>query len=207
MSNQTEPKMRKKRTLNAFQLYMNSVRDSIKNDLGKKGPFKMTDVNKEGGSRWRKLKESASSSDKKLVLKFQEDANKLKENAPMVEVLPKKVKKDKSSRPKKPPTTYNLFMKSMYPVMAKKHPEEKFLEVSKRVSTEWKRLNASSAAKDKKVVLKFQKMKLELQNSLKSEPAPVVEKKEEKTVQESKKNPTNKRKKESKSKKSKKAKN
>ena len=141
----TQPNMRKKRTPNAFMLFMKESRQEIKSDLVKQNgnDVKASDVAKEGGNRWR-----AIPNDDPLKVRLQKEAKQLKDNAPMVEFIPKKQKKDKQNKPKKLPSAYNLFVKDIFPSMKEKHPDKKFTELSKLLGNEWKRINASKDKKD-----------------------------------------------------------
>ena len=142
----TQPNMRKKRTPNAFMLFMKESRQEIKSDLVKQNgnDVKASEVAKEGGNRWR-----AMPNDDPLKVRLQKEAKQLKDNAPMVEFIPKnQKKKDKQNKPKKSPSAYNLFVKNMFASMKEKHPDKKLKELSKLLGNEWNRIKLSTDKKD-----------------------------------------------------------
>ncbi len=80
----------------------------------------------------------------------------------LIKVLSKKirVKKDKN-HPKKNLSSYFLFQNDQRASMKKKHPEAAITELSKLISSEWKRIKQSSNKYDKQLIDKYTKLAAE----------------------------------------------
>ncbi len=165
-----------KRGKSAYIYFCNANREVVKNELG--DDLKTTEITKELGARWNKLKESTKAADKKLVALYEDQAKKDKERyddemkgyeRPSDDELEEKtakkgkngkVKKVKDpSAPKRGKSAYIFFCADMRDtVRSELGNDSKATEVTKELGVRWNKLKESTKASDKKLRIKYEKM-------------------------------------------------
>jgi DNA-directed RNA polymerase specialized sigma subunit len=165
-----------KRGKSAYIYFCNANREIVKNELG--NDLKTTEITKELGARWNKLKESTKAADKKLVAAYEQQAKQDKERydgemqgyeRPSDDELEEKtakkgkngkVKKVKDpSAPKRGKSAYIFFCADMRDtVRSELGNDSKATEVTKELGVRWNKLKESTKASDKKLLTKYEKM-------------------------------------------------
>ncbi len=165
-----------KRGKSAYIYFCNANREIVKNELG--NDLKTTEITKELGARWNKLKESTKAADKKLVAVYEQQAKQDKERydgemqgyeRPSDDELEEKtakkgkngkVKKVKDpSAPKRGKSAYIFFCADMRDtVRSELGDDSKATEVTKELGVRWNKLKESTKASDKKLLTKYEKM-------------------------------------------------
>lgn len=125
---ETGTKTRKKSTPSSYVLYCQSIRDKIKEDNPE---MKQTEIMKKMGEMWTALTDEEK-------LPFVEQAAKLREEAPMVEVAAKK-KVDADAPPKPAPakSAYVLFSMDQREAVKAENPEADTKELMKLLGAKW----------------------------------------------------------------------
>ncbi len=165
-----------KRGKSAYIYFCNANREIVKNELG--NDLKTTEITKELGARWNKLKESTKAADKKLVAVYEQQAKQDKERydgemqgyeRPSDDELEEKtakkgkngkVKKVKDpSAPKRGKSAYIFFCADMRDtVRSELGNDSKATEVTKELGVRWNKLKESTKVSDKKLLTKYEKM-------------------------------------------------
>ena len=164
-----------KRGKSAYIFFCNANREVVKSELGDE--LKTTEITKELGARWNKLKESTKASDKKLVATYEEQAKQDKDrydgemqgyDRPSDEELEeklgkkgsKKTKKTKDpSAPKRGKSAYIFFCgDKREEVKNDLGAEAKATDITKELGVRWNMLKESTKASDKKLLTKYEKM-------------------------------------------------
>ena len=165
-----------KRGKSAYIYFCNANREVVKNELG--DDLKTTEITKELGARWNKLKESTKAADKKLVAAYEQQAKQDKERydgemqgyeRPSDDELEEKtakkgkngkVKKVKDpSAPKRGKSAYIFFCADMRDtVRSELGNDSKATEVTKELGVRWNKLKESTKASDKKLLTKYEKL-------------------------------------------------
>ena len=176
-----------KRGKSAYIYFCNANREVVKNELG--DDLKTTEITKELGARWNKLKESTKAADKKLVAAYEQQAKQDKERydgemqgyeRPSDDELEEKtakkgkngkVKKVKDpSAPKRSKSAYIFFCADMRDtVRSELGDDSKATEVTKELGVRWNKLKESTKASDKKLLTKYEKMATDDKNRYEKE--------------------------------------
>ena len=148
-----------KRGKSSYLFFCIDNREQVKNKLGEDA--KATDITRELGVLWNKLKNSNKASDKKKIEKYvnaaKEDKSRYEEEKklyvpPSEDEIPKyrgKKKKYKSNK-KRPKSAYLLFCSDMREQVKSENPTYKPTEVTSRLGILWNKLKNSDKASDKK---------------------------------------------------------
>ncbi len=163
-----------KRGKSAYIFFCNDYRAIVKSELG--DDLKTTEITKELGARWNKLKESTKASDKKILSKYEEQAKQDKErydgemqgyerpsDEELEEKLGKKGKKTKKTKdpsaPKRGKSAYIFFCgDKREEVKNDLGAEAKATDITKELGVRWNMLKESTKASDKKLLTKYEKM-------------------------------------------------
>ena len=153
-----------KRPKSTYLFFCKAMRAEVKADLG--SDCKNTDVVSELGRRWHEFKVSKSRKDKKALATFKEEAEadkeryaeEIKDYVPTSEEELKKMKKKKKSgRPKRATSSYQYFCKDARSEIKEDDPDIDSKDIMKEIGRRWKALKASSLAKDKRALAKYEK--------------------------------------------------
>jgi hypothetical protein len=135
-----------KRGKSAYLFFCAANRDSVKSALG--ADAKATDITKELGVRWNKLKESSKPADKKALASFESEAQKDKDryDGEKAEYVPVDVDESDSKRrggkakkegPKRAKSAYLYFCDAHRDEVKSKHPEFKATEITSELGRMW----------------------------------------------------------------------
>jgi hypothetical protein len=140
-----------KRPASSYMLWLSANRAKITKSLGKDAG--MTDVAKEAGKKWNAVAESTkkkyATEANKLKKKYEKDLAAFVEAGGEIKARKSKAKTEKKVKdpnaPKRPPSSYLLWLADSRPKIAKSLPKGSAVtEVTKAAGAQWKKLTAKT---------------------------------------------------------------